>query len=56
MEPLYGVRIPPRGAELKTESALAFSWPIMRTKWFAKATHAKIKHVYNHLGSLASDF
>ena len=28
----------------------------MRTKWFAKATHAKIKQVYNHPGSLASDF
>lgn len=40
------------GAEAgNRKSALALGWPIMRTKWFAKAKHAEINQVYNHPGS-----
>lgn len=39
----------PGGEAGNRKSALALSWPITRSQWFAKVTHVKSNQVYKHL-------
>lgn len=48
---LWSGRIPTRGQAGNRKSALAFSWPITRSRsqWLAKVTRVKSNQVYKHL-------